>query len=83
MEEMQREAARFGRHWRVHVTQQKAYQRMGGEDTMVPWKLYTIMDFAMNYSHDHREETQAEFLAKNQTTLLPIVVWFLTPTGGT
>jgi len=82
MEEMQREAARFGRCWRVHVTQQKAYQRMGEEDTMVSGTLYTIMDFAMNYSHDdYREETQAEFFAKNQTSLLPAVVWFLAPTG--
>ncbi|KAM3567911.1 hypothetical protein VYU27_009951 [Nannochloropsis oceanica] len=48
---------------------------------MVPGRLYKIMDFAMNYSHDHREEAQAEFFAKNQTTLLPLVVWFRAPTG--
>lgn len=48
---------------------------------MVPGKLYTIMDFSINDYHDHREETQAKHFAKNQTTLLPIVVWCLTPTG--
>ena len=48
---------------------------------MVPGMLYIIMDFAMNYSHNHLEETQSELSAKNQTTMLPVVVWFLAPTG--
>ena len=82
MEEMQKEAARHGRHWRVYRVQQGAYHRMREEKTMVPGMLYTIMDFAMNYSHNHREETQAEFFAKNQTTLLSLVVWFLAPTDS-
>ena len=43
---------------------------------------YIIMDFAMNYSHDHLTETQSEFFAKNQTTLLSVVVWFLAPMGS-
>jgi len=49
---------------------------------MVPGMLYTIMDFAMNYSHEHLSETQSDFFAKNQTTLLPVVVWFLVSTGS-
>jgi hypothetical protein len=82
MEKMQKEAARHGRHWRVYRVQQGAYHRMGEEETMVPGMIYTIMDFAMNYSHDHLTETQSEFFAKNQTTLLPVVVWSLAPTGS-
>ena len=82
MEEMQKEAARHGRHWRVYRVQQGAYHRMWEEETMVQGMLYSIMDFAMNYSHDHLTETQSEFFAKNQTTLLPVVVWFLAPTGS-
>ena len=39
---------------------------------MVPGMLYIIMDFAMNYSHNHLEETQSELSAKNQTTMLPV-----------
>jgi hypothetical protein len=54
--------------------QQGSYQRMWQAETMVPGMLYIIMDFAMNYSHDHLTETQSEFFAKNQTTLLPVVV---------
>jgi len=82
MEEMQKEAARHRRFWCVYRVQQGAYHRMGEEETMVPGMLYTIMDFAMKYSHNDREETQAEFFAKNQTTLLPVVVWFLAPTDS-
>ena len=37
---------------------------MGEEDTMVPGKLYTIMDFSINDYHDHREETQAKHFAR-------------------
>ena len=81
MEEMQKEAARHGRHWRVYRVQQGAYHRMWEEETMVQGMLYSIMDFAMNYSHNHLTETQSESFAKNQTTLLPVVVWFLAPTG--
>jgi hypothetical protein len=54
---------------------------MWEEETMVPGMLYIILDFAMNYSHEHLTETQTEFSSKNQTTLLPVVVWFLAPTG--
>jgi len=43
---------------------------------MVPGRINKIINFAMNYSDDHREEAQADFFFKNQTTLLPVVVWF-------
>jgi len=80
MEEMQKFSGVHQRHWFIYRVQQGSYQRMW-EETMVPGMLYIILDFAMNYSHDHLTETQTEFFCKNQTTLLPAVVWFLSPTG--
>jgi len=78
--EMQKEAANHGRHWLIYRRQHRSYQRMWEEETMVLGMLYIIIDFAMNYSHDHLTETLSEFFAKYQTTLLPVVVWFLAPT---
>ena len=81
MDEMQKESTSFGKHWFVYRVQHGSYQRMWKEETMVPGMLYIILDFAMNYSHEHLRETATEFFAKNQTTLLPAVVRILAPTG--
>jgi len=48
---------------------------------MVPGKLYTFMGFSMNSCYNHREERQADFPPKNQTTLLSVVMWCLAQTG--
>ena len=79
MKKLQKETGSFTRHWHVYRKQQGAYHRMGKKETMVPGVLYIIMDFAMNYSHDHLIEVQSAFFAKDQTTILPVVVWFLAP----
>ena len=63
MKEMGMEAAGYGRHSQVRWAQHGSYQCMWEEETMVPGMLYIIMDFAMNYSHEHLTETQTEFFA--------------------
>lgn len=67
MEEQRKESVHFTRHWHVYQVQQAAFLRMVRE-AMVPGMLVIIMDFAVNYSHDHQVETQSEFLAQYQAT---------------
>ena len=34
-------------------------------DELKPNSIAVLIDFSMNYSHNHRDETQSEFSAKN------------------
>ena len=36
-------------------------------------------ELKVNYSHDHLIEVQSAYFAEDQTTILPVVVWFLAP----
>ena len=42
-----------------------------------PDDVVMLMDFGMNYSHVHPDETQGEFWTHVQTTVLPIIVYRL------
>jgi len=42
-----------------------------------PGHVMIILDFAMNHSHEYRREAQLQFFSKTQTTILPVVVWYM------
>ena len=43
--------------------------------------IVILLDFSMNYAHDHNDSTQSEWWSGHQSTLLPIVVYSRTPDG--
>jgi len=64
MKMLQEETGILSRHWHVYREQAGAYHRMEEKETMVPGVLYIVMDFSMNYAHDHLKELQSGFFAK-------------------
>ena len=40
-----------------------------------------LLDFSMNYSHEHQDATQSEWWSAHQSTILPIVVYYRTKDG--
>ena len=60
-----------------HAAHYNAEQFDGMIDGLInkPNGVIMLMDFGMNYSHVHPDETQGEFWAHVQTTVLPIVVY--------
>ena len=40
-----------------------------------------LLDFSMNYSHEHQDATQSEWWSAHQSTILPIVVYYRTEDG--
>lgn len=45
--------------------------------TLKAGAVMIILDFAMNYSHEYMKEAQLQFFRKTQTTILPVVVWYM------
>ena len=43
--------------------------------------IAVLLDFAMNYGHEHQDSTQQEWWSAHQTTLLPVVVYYRTADG--
>jgi len=43
----------------------------------MPGHIIMLMDFGMNYSHVHKDESQGEFWCHVQSTVLPIIVYRL------
>ena len=67
----------YSAHRHVANFQAEQFDAMVDRLKDTPGHCIMLMDYGMNYSHVHPDETQGEFWTHVQTTVLPIVVYRL------